>query len=66
MVTKPFNIFVGDCLFYLGLSFDLMNPSHRTLENMIFLFQPGEEAGDITPDVIYSGLAAVINLLISG
>ena len=41
-----------------------MDAAHGAFENVVLFLQPGEEAGDIAPHIVYCHLAAVSQCLV--
>ena len=62
--AELFDIFVGDDRFHGLGCFNFMNASHRALQDVVFLFEPGKEAGDVPADIVNGRFAAVVNALV--
>ena len=51
VVAHKLQRFIRIGFFYRFSGLDLMNPPHRTLYNIVLVFQPSEERGEDTPYV---------------
>ena len=65
MIPHDFQRFIRIGFFYGFASLDLMNPAHRTLQDQIFILQPGKEAGQDAADVVHCDFAGVVAALIT-
>ena len=52
VVAQGLHLLVADGTLHPRAGLHLMDSSHRTLDDIVFLFQPGEERGEDAADVI--------------
>lgn len=63
-VPELFDVLVGDDLLHGFLGFDFVDAAHGAFQNVILLFQPREETGNVPANVVDGSFAAVSALLI--
>ncbi len=63
-IPEPLDILVCDGFLHRAFGLYLVDSSDWAFQNVILFFQPGEKAGDIAPDVVHGGFAAVVDFLI--
>lgn len=63
-VPELFDVLIGDDLLHGFLGFDFVDAAHGAFQNVILLFQPREETGNVPANVVDGRFAAVSALLI--